>query len=150
MRYEGGKWFCGEREAKERLQISARSQGGCDPRSCQTAGEKVLLFPAVHSVVPWRKRQGKGREKVGREHCGAAQTCWLSVWALRLWQRQWRGSGLSGGMKGLLCCSPAERVRSLLCCWFWLASSCLFAAEHCRNRFSISSSFHRHFSWLVY
>lgn len=77
---------------------------------------------------------------MGRRHCRAAQTCWLSFSALRLWQRQWRGSGLSGGMKGLLCCSPAERVRSLLCCWFWLANSCLSAAEHCRSRFSISSS----------
>lgn len=65
-------WEGGWGEVPDKLVV----QGGCDsPDPAGELGGKVLLCPTAPYAVPGRKWQGMGREKIGKEHCRAAQAC---------------------------------------------------------------------------
>lgn len=69
---KGGKWICGEREAKERLQITAQSQGGCDPQILLDSWWEGASFPCCTQCGALGETARKGEGKGGKE---ALQSC---------------------------------------------------------------------------
>lgn len=120
-------WEGGWGEVPDKLVV----QGGCDsPDPAERAGWEGASLPYCALCSTWEEMAGNGE---GKDRKGALQSCsgLLTFRLLRLWQRQWRESGLSGGMTGLFT-SWVGQITTLSG-FYWLVSKCLFAVECCKK-----------------